>query len=153
MHTVPQIKAIEDAQLRKVPAFRVGDTVVVHFRIREGNNERVQKFQGVVIRRKGAGLRETFTVRKISFRIGVERIFPVHSPRIERIEVTARGHVRRAKLYYLRDLQGKKARLRASTRHGAEAALRALSEDNSGGQSKRRKKRGKKRKASAKNAE
>lgn len=111
---VPEIQAIEKAQLREIPAFRPGDQVRVHYRIREGEKERIQVFQGVVIRRKGGSLRETFTVRKVSYGVGVERIFPVHSPKIEKLEVTARGHVRRAKLYYLRELTGKKARLRRS---------------------------------------
>ncbi|MAQ13290.1 MAG: 50S ribosomal protein L19 [Sandaracinus sp.] len=123
-NTVPQIAAIEQAQLREVPPFRVGDTVRVHFRIREGEKERVQVFEGVVLRHHRGGLRSTFTVRKVSYGVGVERIFPVHSPRIEKIELAARGHVRQARLYYLRDLRGKKARLRASRRHGAEATLR-----------------------------
>jgi len=124
-NTVPQIAAIEQAQLRELPPFRVGDTVRVHFRIREGEKERVQVFEGVVIRRRGGDVRSTFTVRKVSYGVGVERIFPMHSPRIERVEIAARGHVRRARLYYLRDLRGKKARLRASRRHGAEEAMRA----------------------------
>lgn len=111
---VPEIQAIEKAQLREIPAFRPGDQVRVHYRIREGEKERIQVFQGVVIRRKGGSLRETFTVRKVSYGVGVERIFPVHSPKIEKLEVIARGHVRRAKLYYLRELSGKKARLRRS---------------------------------------
>lgn len=117
---VPQIQAIEAAQLRDVPAFRPGDEVRVHYRIREGEKERIQVFQGVVIRRKGGGLRETFTVRKISYGVGVERIFPVHSPKIEKLEVVSRGHVRRAKLYYLRELRGKKARLRRSQKASAD---------------------------------
>ncbi len=112
----PEIAAIEVAQLRKLPNFRPGDEVEVHFRIREGEKERIQVFKGVVIRRKGGSVRETFTVRKVSYGIGVERIFPVHSPKIEKLEVVRRGHVRRAKLYYLRDLRGKKARLRRSKR-------------------------------------
>jgi large subunit ribosomal protein L19 len=104
---------VEQSYLRKgIPQFRPGDTVKVHVRVVEGNRERVQVFQGVVIRRSGGGLRETFTVRKISFGVGVERTFPVHSPSIAKLEVVQRGHVRRAKLYYLRDLRGKKARIR-----------------------------------------
>lgn len=122
---VSQIAAIESAQLRELPPFRVGDTVRVHFRIREGEKERVQMFEGVVIRRRNAGLRSTITVRKVSYGVGVERIFPAHSPRIEKIEIVARGHVRQARLYYLRELRGKKARLRASQRHGAEQAVKA----------------------------
>jgi large subunit ribosomal protein L19 len=97
---------------RDLPNFRPGDTVKVHVRVVEGNRERVQVFQGVVIRRSGGGLRETFTVRKISFGVGVERTFPVHSPSIAKLELVQRGRVRRAKLYYLRDLRGKKARIR-----------------------------------------
>jgi large subunit ribosomal protein L19 len=95
-----------------LPDFRPGDTVKVHVRVVEGNRERVQVFQGVVIRRAGGGIRETFTVRKISFGVGVERTFPVHSPSISRLELLQRGRVRRAKLYYLRDLRGKKARIK-----------------------------------------
>ena len=104
---------IEQSFLRSdIPDFRPGDTVKVHVRVVEGNRERVQVFQGVVIRRQNGGLRETFTVRKISFGVGVERTFPVHSPSISKLEVVSRGAVRRAKLYYLRDLRGKKARIR-----------------------------------------
>jgi large subunit ribosomal protein L19 len=95
-----------------VPEFRPGDTVRVHVRVVEGNRERVQVFEGVVIRRQGGGVRETFTVRKVSFGVGVERTFPVHSPSISRIEIGSRGRVRRAKLYYLRERRGKKARIR-----------------------------------------
>jgi large subunit ribosomal protein L19 len=95
-----------------VPDFRPGDTLKVHVRVVEGNRSRIQVFQGAVIRRQGGGLRETFTVRKISFGVGVERTFPVHTPIIERIEVVTRGDVRRAKLYYLRDLRGKKAKIK-----------------------------------------
>lgn len=113
---VPQIIALEKTQLRELSPFRVGDTVKVHFRILEGEKERVQVFQGVVIRKKGGGIRSSFAVRKVSSGIGVERIFPSHSPRIERVEVIARGHVRRARLYYLRELQGKAARLRERKR-------------------------------------
>jgi large subunit ribosomal protein L19 len=95
-----------------VPDFRPGDTVKVHVRVVEGNRSRVQVFQGVVIRRQGGGLRETFTVRKVSFGVGVERTFPVHTPIIEKIDVVTRGDVRRAKLYYLRDLRGKAAKIK-----------------------------------------
>jgi large subunit ribosomal protein L19 len=95
-----------------IPQFRPGDTVKVHVRVVEGNRERVQVFQGVVIRRQNGGLRETFTVRKISFGVGVERTFPVHSPSIAKLELVSRGAVRRAKLYYLRELRGKKARIK-----------------------------------------
>ena len=104
---------IEQPFLRTdLPDFRPGDTVKVHVRVVEGNRERVQVFQGVVIRRSGGGIRETFTVRKISFGVGVERTFPVHSPSIAKLELIQRGRVRRAKLYYLRDLRGKKARIK-----------------------------------------
>jgi large subunit ribosomal protein L19 len=104
---------IEQPFLRNdIPSFRPGDSVKVHVRVVEGNRERVQVFQGVVIRRSGGGIRETFTVRKISFGVGVERTFPLHSPSIARLEIIQRGRVRRAKLYYLRDLRGKKARIR-----------------------------------------
>ena len=120
---VPQIQALEKAQFRKLPSFRVGDAVKVHYLIREGDKERVQVFQGTVIRRSGGGAGETFTVRKVSFGVGVERIFPVHSPRIKKLEITARGHVRRAKLYYLRELRGKKARLRGSQKRSADEAV------------------------------
>jgi large subunit ribosomal protein L19 len=104
---------VEQSYLRKgLPRFRPGDTVKVHVRVVEGNRERVQVFQGVVIARSGGGLRETFAVRKISFGVGVERTFPLHSPSIAKLEVVQHGHVRRAKLYYLRDLRGKKARIK-----------------------------------------
>ena len=104
---------IEKAYLRTdIPDFRPGDTVKVHVRVTEGTRERVQVFQGVVIRRQNGGLRETFTVRKISFGVGVERTFPVHSPSIAQLELVSRGAVRRAKLYYLRELRGKKARIK-----------------------------------------
>jgi large subunit ribosomal protein L19 len=111
MHTA--IAELEQAQLRDdVPAFRPGDTLKVHVRVKEGNRSRIQVFQGVVIRRQGGGVRETFTVRKISYGVGVERTFPVHSPSIDKIETVTRGKVRRAKLYYLRELRGKAARIR-----------------------------------------
>lgn len=107
------IKALEQSQLRSdIPTFRAGDTVKVHVKVVEGNRHRIQTYEGVVIRRSGGGLRETFTVRRVSYGVGVERIFPVHSPSIDRIEVTKRGRVRRAKLYYLRELRGKAARIR-----------------------------------------
>jgi large subunit ribosomal protein L19 len=113
MHTSSKLAEIESAQLRsELPDFRVGDTVRVHYRIVEGDKERIQIFQGVVIKRHRAGARSTFTVRKVSFGIGVERIFLQHSPRIEKVEVVSRGIVRRARLFYLRDLQGKAARVR-----------------------------------------
>ena len=104
---------VDRANLRDdIPDFGPGDTLKVHVRVVEGNRERVQVFQGVVIRRKGSGARETFTVRKVSFGVGVERTFPVHSPIIAKIEVVSRGDVRRAKLYYLRELRGKKAKIK-----------------------------------------
>jgi len=107
------LDSIDAASLRSdVPAFRPGDTVKVHVRVVEGNRERIQVFQGVVIRRQGGGVRETFSVRKVSFGVGVERTFPVHSPIVDHIEVVTRGDVRRAKLYYLRDLRGKKAKIK-----------------------------------------
>ncbi|MDO4183264.1 MAG: 50S ribosomal protein L19 [Coriobacteriia bacterium] len=107
------IRAIEQQQIKQdIPDFHVGDTVKVHYRIVEGNRERIQVFQGVVIRRQGASVRETFTVRKISFSVGVERTFPVHSPKIEKIEVTRYGSVKRAKLYYLRNKVGKAAKIK-----------------------------------------
>lgn len=116
---------VEKPRLRDdIPDFRAGDTVKVHVRVVEGNRERVQIFQGVVIRRKGGGLRETFTARKVSFGVGVERTFPLHSPSIARIEVLTRGDVRRAKLYYLRERRGKRARIRElrTPRPGADGA-------------------------------
>ena len=106
------IEALEKEQLRSdIPEFAPGDTVRVHAKIVEGNRERIQVFEGVVIGRQGTGIRETFTVRRISYGIGVERMFPVHSPRIEKIDVLRKGIVRRAKLYYLRDRRGKSARI------------------------------------------
>ncbi len=117
------IETIERAQLRRVPEFLPGDRVKVHFQVIEGTRRRVQVFEGVVIKRQGHGVRETFTVRKQSFGIGVERSFPLHSPKIERIEVAARGDVRRAKLYYLRDRVGKRARVRERRYSGPEAAV------------------------------
>ena len=107
------LDSVDAASLRSdIPEFRVGDTVNVHVNIIEGNRSRVQVFKGIVIRRSGESVRETFTVRKISFQVGVERTFPIHSPVIEKIEVVTRGSVRRAKLYFLRDLRGKKAKIR-----------------------------------------
>lgn len=107
------IRMIEEEQMKKdIPSFRPGDTVRVHVRIVEGSRERIQVFEGLVIKRKGDGLRETFTVRRVSNGVGVERTFPLHSPRIDKIEVVRRGIVRRAKLYYLRGLSGKAARIR-----------------------------------------
>ena len=111
------IRAIENQNMKEdVPDFRPGDNVKVHYRITEGNRERIQIFQGDVISRKGKGSRETFTVRKISFSVGVERTFPVHSPKIEKIEVVRKGRVRRAKLYYLRDKVGKAAKIKEASR-------------------------------------
>ncbi|MDP9392986.1 MAG: 50S ribosomal protein L19 [Actinomycetota bacterium] len=110
MHTLDTLDA---GSLRTdVPGFRPGDTLKVHVRVIEGNRSRVQVFQGVVIRRQGGGIRETFTVRKVSFGVGVERTFPVHTPIIEKIDVVTRGDVRRAKLYYLRELRGKAAKIK-----------------------------------------
>ena len=111
MHTA--IADLERAQIRgDIPEFRPGDTLKVHVRVVEGSRTRIQVFQGVVIRRQGGGARETFTVRKISYGVGVERTFPVHSPSIDKIELVTKGRVRRAKLYYLRSLRGKRARIR-----------------------------------------
>jgi len=107
------LDALDAQSLRDdIPSFRAGDTVKVHVRVIEGNRERVQIFEGVVIARQGGGVRETFTVRKISFGVGVERTFPLHSPNIAKLEVARRGDVRRAKLYYLRDLRGKAAKIK-----------------------------------------
>ena len=113
------LDAIDAASLRKdIPNFRPGDELKVHVRVIEGNKSRVQVFQGLVIARRGSGIRETFTVRKISYGVGVERVFPVHAPVIEKIELVRRGEVRRSKLYYLRDLRGKAAKIRE--RRGGE---------------------------------
>jgi large subunit ribosomal protein L19 len=113
MHTIPKLAAIDTSQLREgLPEFRVGDTVRVHYKIVEGDKDRIQIFQGVVIKRHRAGARSTFTVRKISFNIGVERIFLLHSPRVDKIEIVSKGLVRRARLFYLRELQGKAARVK-----------------------------------------
>jgi large subunit ribosomal protein L19 len=116
------IDSLERAQLRKVPRFQSGDRVKVHFQVVEGNRRRTQVFEGVVLKRQGSGARETFTVRKQSFGVGVERTFPLHSPKIERIEVASRGDVRRAKLYYLRGRVGRRARVRERQYTGPEAA-------------------------------
>jgi large subunit ribosomal protein L19 len=110
MNTLDTLDAA--SQRSDVPDFRPGDTLKVHVRVIEGNRSRIQVFQGVVIRRQGGGIRETFTVRKVSFGVGVERTFPVHTPVIDKIEVVTRGDVRRAKLYYLRDLRGKAAKIK-----------------------------------------
>jgi len=108
---------VEKATLRRdLAPFRVGDTVRVHVNVREGEKERIQVFEGVVIRRRGRGASATFTVRKVSYGVGVERIFPVESPSVTKLEIKSRGHVRRARLYYLRELRGKKARLRSKVR-------------------------------------
>lgn len=113
MNTAPKIHALEAEAIRKdLPQFRAGDTVKVHYRIVEGDKERVQIFQGLVIKQRRAGARSTFTVRKVSFSVGIERIFPTHSPRIEKIEIVGQGIVRRARLFYLRELEGKAARLK-----------------------------------------
>ncbi len=117
------IDSLERAQLRRVPEFQPGDRVKVHFQVIEGTRRRTQVFEGVVIKRQGHGARETFTVRKQSFGVGVERTFPVHSPKIERIEVSARGDVRRAKLYYLRERVGKRARVRERRYTGPEQSV------------------------------
>lgn len=121
MHTLDPVDA---ASLRDdIPDFRPGDTVKVNVKVVEGNRSRIQAFQGVVIARQGSGVRETFTVRKISFGVGVERTFPVHAPTVDSVEVVTRGDVRRAKLYYLRNLRGKKAKIRErrETTHAAGA--------------------------------
>ena len=110
MNTLDALDA--DSLRADIPSFRPGDTVKVHVRVVEGNRSRIQVFQGVVIRRQGGGIRETFTVRKVSFGVGVERTFPVHTPVVEKIEVVTRGDVRRAKLYYLRELRGKAAKIK-----------------------------------------
>lgn len=113
MQTSPILAKLEASQLREgLPEFRCGDTVRVHYKIVEGDKERVQVFQGVVIKRHRAGMRSTFTVRKVSFNVGVERIFLLHSPRIDKVEIVSRGVVRRSRLFYLRDLAGKAARVR-----------------------------------------
>lgn len=117
------IESMERAQLRRVPAFDAGDRLRVHFQVIEGTRRRTQVFEGVVIKRQGHGARETFTVRKQSFGVGVERTFPLHSPKIERIEVAARGDVRRAKLYYLRGRVGKRARVRERRSTGPEQTV------------------------------
>ena len=118
------IQDIERRQLREVPRFKAGDTVRVHFRVIEGARQRIQVFEGIVIKRQGAGARETFTVRKQSFGVGVERTFPLHSPKIDKIEVAAIGDVNRAKLYYLRGKVGRKARVRELRQDGARSAAR-----------------------------
>ena len=120
------IDSLERAQLRDgIPRFKAGDTVRVHFKVIEGQRQRIQVFEGIVLKRQGAGARETFTVRKQSFGVGVERTFPLHSPKIDKIEVTAIGDVNRAKLYYLRGKVGRKARVRELRQDGARAAAQA----------------------------
>jgi large subunit ribosomal protein L19 len=110
MNTLDELDA--QSMRTDIPDFRAGDTLKVHARVVEGNRSRIQIFQGVVIRRQGGGLRETFTIRKVSFGVGVERTYPLNSPQLDRIEIVTRGDVRRAKLYYLRDLRGKKAKIK-----------------------------------------
>ena len=112
------IKILEDEQMRdNLPNFNVGDTVQVHYKVKEGTRERIQIFEGTVIKKQGGGARETFTVRRISYGVGVERTFPLHSPRIEKMEVTRKGKVRRSKLYYLRGRQGKAAKVKEKTNY------------------------------------
>src|SRR5215210_7101896 len=124
------IETIEQRQLRtNLPPFKAGDTVRVHFQVIEGERRRIQVFEGIVLKRQGAGARETFTVRKQSFGVGVERTFPLHSPKIERIEVAAIGDVNRAKLYYLRGKVGKKARIRELRHDGARGARAAAQQE------------------------
>ncbi len=110
------VQSLEQEQIKKdIPSFKSGDTVRVHYKVIEGNRERIQVFEGIVIRRRGGGLSETFTVRRVSYGVGVERTFPLHAPKIDHIEVVRRGKVRRARLYYLRSLRGKKARIKELT--------------------------------------
>ena len=116
-----KLDAVDSASLKEVPDFRPGDTLKVHVRVIEGAKSRIQLFQGVVIRRQGQGVRETFTVRKVSYGVGVERTFPVHTPVIEKIEVVTRGDARRAKLYYLRDLRGKAAKIKERRENAPQA--------------------------------
>lgn len=124
---IPIIANLEKAQQRKtpLPEFRAGDTVRVWVLIKEGDKERAQAFEGVVIKKQHTGSRASFTVRKISYGVGVERIFPIHSPRIEKVEVLTRGQVRRARLYYLRGLSGKAARIKERTTHRPQASAKA----------------------------
>ena len=124
------LDGLDAASLKSdIPDFRPGDTLKVHVKVVEGNRSRIQVFQGVVIRRQGGGVRETFTVRKVSFGVGVERTFPVHSPIIDKIELVTRGDVRRAKLYYLRDLRGKKAKIKEKRDHAPKAAAAAAADE------------------------
>jgi len=130
-----KVDLVEKPRLREdLPDFRPGDTVRVHARVAEAGRERIQVFQGLVMRRRGGGLRATFTVRKVSFGVGVERTFPLHSPTIARIELVSRGRVRRAKLYYLRERRGKKARIRERLggAHAGEAAEQAAEQPDEG---------------------
>ena len=130
-----RIDLVENARLREdIPDFRSGDTVKVHVRVAEAGRERIQVFQGVVLRRQGGGLRETFTVRKISFGVGVERTFPVHTPSIAKIEIVTRGRVRRAKLYYLRERRGRAARIRERREPPARVSAGAASPDEGAGE-------------------
>lgn len=122
------IESIERAQMRKIPRFKAGDTVRVHFQVIEGQRRRVQVYEGIVIKRQGSGARESFTVRKQSFGVGVERTFPLHSPKIEKIDVVAVGDVNRAKLYYLRGRVGKKARVREQ-RYGVTPGVEAVEDE------------------------
>jgi len=116
--TVDIIKNLEAEQMKdNIPDFKVGDTVQVHYNVKEGNRERIQVFEGTVIKRQGGGIRETFTVRRLSYGVGVEGTFPLHSPRVEKLVVTTRGKVRRAKLFYLRERQGKSAKVKEMKRY------------------------------------
>jgi large subunit ribosomal protein L19 len=129
-----KVDPVEKPRLRDdLPDFRAGDTVKVHVRVTEAGRERIQIFQGVVIRRRGGGLRETFTARKVSFGVGVERTFPLHSPQIARIEVVSRGDVRRAKLYYLRERRGKRARIRELRTPTTETPVQAPADEQASG--------------------
>ena len=124
-----QIEAVHEGNLRRdLPPFRSGDTVRVHVNITEGDKQRIQVFEGVVIRRRGAGRSATFSVRKLSYGIGVERVFPIESPAVTKVEIKSRGHVRRSRLYYLRGLRGKKARLRSKVRDLSELISAAEAE-------------------------
>ncbi len=125
------LEIVEKSQMKKdIPDFKPGDTVRVHVRIKEGNKERLQAFEGICIARKHGGARETFTVRKVSFGVGVERIFPLHATVIDKIEIVRRGRVRRAKLYYLRNLKGKAARIRESDRKARETKVSSTNGEN-----------------------
>ena len=115
------ISALEEGYRREVPPFRIGDTVKVYVKVVEGDKERIQPFEGVVIARRGSGIKETFMVRKVSFGVGVERIFPVHSPSLDRIDVMRQGSVRRAKLYYLRTKKGKAAKIKEKAKEAVLA--------------------------------